>query len=208
MVWGYGLESCGSGYGLVVDCWHYLTFGFHKRHVISWPAEQILASEEGFCFMKLIIMMGGKGMAGILNLQVDMTSTFRVLLMLIPLSHIWLFFRFFRCAKCKSKFSSPESLDHHMAISTHSYPCPHCGKVFACERYLRRHLPTHGTAQSFTCQQCGKGFRTEQYLNTHLLTHSAHKPHVCQVWTNSLVRGFNRNDVPQKHKFEELHARR
>ncbi|KAJ4442420.1 hypothetical protein ANN_04006 [Periplaneta americana] len=89
--------------------------------------------------------------------------------------------RFFRCAKCKSKFSSPESLDHHMAVSTHSYPCPHCGKVFACERYLRRHLPTHGTAQSFTCQQCGKGFRTEQYLNTHMLTHSTHKPHVCQL---------------------------
>ena len=92
--------------------------------------------------------------------------------------------RSYRCVKCKSKFSSPESLDHHMAVSTHSYPCVHCGKVFACERYLRRHLPTHGTSHSFTCQQCGKGFRTEQYLNTHMLTHSSHKPYVCQVWTD------------------------
>ncbi|XP_069690513.1 zinc finger protein 341-like [Periplaneta americana] len=103
--------------------------------------------------------------------------------------------RFFRCAKCKSKFSSPESLDHHMAVSTHSYPCPHCGKVFACERYLRRHLPTHGTAQSFTCQQCGKGFRTEQYLNTHMLTHSTHKPHVCQ----HCPAAFNRKDKLVRH---------
>lgn len=103
--------------------------------------------------------------------------------------------RFYRCVKCKSKFSSPESLDHHMAISTHSYPCPHCGKIFACERYLRRHLPTHGTAQSFTCQQCGKGFRTEQYLNTHMLTHSTHKPHVCQ----HCPAAFNRKDKLVRH---------
>lgn len=103
--------------------------------------------------------------------------------------------RSYRCVKCKSKFSSPESLDHHMAISTHSYPCVHCGKVFACERYLRRHLPTHGTAQSFTCQQCGKGFRTEQYLNTHMLTHSSHKPYVCQHCPGA----FNRKDKLVRH---------
>jgi len=92
--------------------------------------------------------------------------------------------RSYRCVKCKSKFSSPESLDHHMAVSTHSCPCMHCGKVFACERYLRRHLTTHGTSHTFICQECGKGFRTEQYLNTHMLTHSSHKPYVCQVWTD------------------------
>jgi len=103
--------------------------------------------------------------------------------------------RSYRCVKCKSKFSSPESLDHHMAVSTHSYPCVHCGKVFACERYLRRHLPTHGTSHSFTCQQCGKGFRTEQYLNTHMLTHSSHKPFVCQ----HCPRAFNRKDKLVRH---------
>jgi uncharacterized Zn-finger protein len=117
--------------------------------------------------------------------------------LLLSLPHTWLYFRFYRCVKCKSKFSSPESLDHHMAISTHSYPCPHCGKIFACERYLRRHLPTHGTAQSFTCQQCGKGFRTEQYLNTHMLTHSTHKPHVCQVWTWTLFLDNIKKCLPE-----------
>ena len=96
-------------------------------------------------------------------------------------------FRVYRCIKCKSQFSSPEALDHHMAVSTHSYPCPHCGKIFACERYLRRHLPTHGTAKSFMCPQCGKGFRTEQYLNTHKLTHSSHKPYVCQVCISTYI---------------------
>ncbi|KAJ9574971.1 hypothetical protein L9F63_007861, partial [Diploptera punctata] len=103
--------------------------------------------------------------------------------------------RSYRCIKCKSKFSSPEALDHHMAVSTHSYPCQHCGKIFTCERYLRRHLPTHGTAQSYMCPQCGKGFRTEQYLNTHKLTHSTHKPFVCQ----HCPAAFNRKDKLVRH---------
>ena len=67
------------------------------------------------------------------------------------------FSRYYRCPKCNNKYSTPEALDHHIATTTHNYTCPHCQKVFTCERYLRRHLPTHGTV--------GK-FLSSPYLNT------------------------------------------
>lgn len=53
--------------------------------------------------------------------------------------------RFFQCLKCKSKYASAEALSHHMETTNHEFECPHCSKVFPCERYLRRHLPLHGT---------------------------------------------------------------
>ena len=54
-------------------------------------------------------------------------------------------FRHFRCVKCNNKYATPEALHHHMVTTTHKFSCPHCTKTFTCERYLRRHLPTHGT---------------------------------------------------------------
>jgi hypothetical protein len=59
--------------------------------------------------------------------------------------NFFFFNRHFQCTKCMNKYSSPEALEHHMATSSHSHPCPHCEKVFTCERYLRRHLPSHGS---------------------------------------------------------------
>lgn len=54
-------------------------------------------------------------------------------------------FRHFQCTRCQNKYSSPEALEHHINTSSHDHPCPHCNKSFTCERYLRRHLPSHGS---------------------------------------------------------------
>ncbi len=59
--------------------------------------------------------------------------------------------RYFRCVKCNNKYATPEALEHHMHTTTHNYPCTHCEKIFTCERYLRRHLPTHGTVGKCHC---------------------------------------------------------
>nr|CAD7257206.1 unnamed protein product [Timema shepardi] len=96
--------------------------------------------------------------------------------------------RYFRCVKCKSQFVNPEALDHHLATSTHNYSCASCGKVFTCERYLRRHLVTHRTAEPFKCPDCGKGFKTETYLNTHRLIHGSEKPYKCQYCNAAFIR--------------------
>uniref|UniRef100_G3UGS2 Zinc finger protein 341 n=1 Tax=Loxodonta africana TaxID=9785 RepID=G3UGS2_LOXAF len=82
----------------------------------------------------------------------------------------------YKCVKCVNKYSTPEALEHHLQTATHNFPCPHCQKVFPCERYLRRHLPTHGSGGRFKCQVCKKFFRREHYLKLHAHIHSEERP--------------------------------
>ncbi|XP_063215490.1 zinc finger protein 26-like isoform X3 [Bacillus rossius redtenbacheri] len=95
--------------------------------------------------------------------------------------------KYHRCMKCKSKFSTPEALDYHVATCSHSFPCPYCEKVFLCERNLRRHLQTHGSG-TYKCDKCGKEFRTESYYNSHQLVHTGEKPFKCQHCPSAFVR--------------------
>ncbi|TNN52569.1 Zinc finger protein 341 [Liparis tanakae] len=78
----------------------------------------------------------------------------------------------YRCVKCQSRYSTQEALEQHLLTASHNFPCPHCQKVFPCERYFRRHLPTHGVGGRFKCQICKKAFKTEHYLKLHTRIHS------------------------------------
>lgn len=93
--------------------------------------------------------------------------------------------RYFICTICKSSFSNLEALHHHLETTTHDYACPHCGKSFLIERFLRRHLKTHAASARFACEDCGKAFKTEQYLANHKLIHSEETPYLCTV---SIIR--------------------
>ncbi|XP_063311797.1 zinc finger protein 341 [Pelobates fuscus] len=101
----------------------------------------------------------------------------------------------YKCLKCMSKYSTPEALEQHVQTATHSYPCPHCQKVFPCERYLRRHMPTHGGGGRFKCQVCKKLFRREHYLKLHSHIHSGEKPFRCELCKSA----FNRKDKLKRH---------
>ncbi|KAG8223930.1 hypothetical protein J437_LFUL003738, partial [Ladona fulva] len=123
--------------------------------------------------------------------------------------------RQYRCGKCRSYFATPEALEHHNETATHYHPCPHCKRIFHCERYLRRHLPTHGTARiiapaaddpitaapylyvgSYECDICSKKFRTERYMTNHRLIHFENRPHACSQCPAS----FNRRDKLVRHQ--------
>jgi len=103
--------------------------------------------------------------------------------------------RYYRCQKCLNKYTTPAALEHHLATSTHHYPCSQCNKVFPCERYLRRHLVTHG-AGLHECQYCDKTFKTANYLKVHLVIHTGAKPFTCNV----CPAAFNRRDKLKRHK--------
>ncbi|XP_041860773.1 zinc finger protein 341 [Melanotaenia boesemani] len=101
----------------------------------------------------------------------------------------------YRCVKCQSRYSTQEALEQHLLTASHSYPCPHCQKVFPCERYFRRHLPTHGVGGRFKCQICKKAFKTEHYLKLHMRIHSGEKPYKCSLCEAT----FNRKDKVKRH---------
>uniref|UniRef100_A0A3B5KWT9 C2H2-type domain-containing protein n=1 Tax=Xiphophorus couchianus TaxID=32473 RepID=A0A3B5KWT9_9TELE len=101
----------------------------------------------------------------------------------------------FRCVKCQSRYSTQEALEQHLLTASHSFPCPHCQKVFPCERYFRRHLPTHGVGGRFKCQICKKAFKTEHYLKLHTRIHSGEKPYKCSLCEAT----FNRKDKVKRH---------
>ncbi|KAM4692531.1 zinc finger protein 341 [Rhinophrynus dorsalis] len=101
----------------------------------------------------------------------------------------------YKCIKCMNKYSTIEALDQHLQTATHSYTCPHCQKVFPCERYLRRHLLTHAGGGSYKCQICKKVFRREYYLKIHNHIHSGEKPFGCTLCDSA----FNRKDKLKRH---------
>uniref|UniRef100_G3RPC3 C2H2-type domain-containing protein n=1 Tax=Gorilla gorilla gorilla TaxID=9595 RepID=G3RPC3_GORGO len=52
-------------------------------------------------------------------------------------------------------------------------------KVFPCERYLQRHLPTHRSGGRFKGQVCKKSSRRVHYLKLRAHNHSGEKPYKC-----------------------------
>ncbi|XP_059171764.1 zinc finger protein 341-like [Physella acuta] len=103
--------------------------------------------------------------------------------------------RHFQCTKCGNKYTTPEALEHHMSTTSHDYKCPHCEKKFTCERFLRRHLPVHGSEGQFECPQCKKSFKTEHYLKSHILIHTGETPYACDI----CQAAFNRKDKLKRH---------
>uniref|UniRef100_A0A0C9RCD0 ZNF341 protein n=1 Tax=Fopius arisanus TaxID=64838 RepID=A0A0C9RCD0_9HYME len=103
--------------------------------------------------------------------------------------------KYYCCTVCKSSFSNLEALQHHTETTTHDYACPHCGKSFLIERFLRRHLKTHVSSARFACEDCGKAFKTEQYLANHKLIHSEETPYIC----SQCPARFKRKDRLGRH---------
>ncbi|KAF7238926.1 hypothetical protein EYD10_14338 [Varanus komodoensis] len=92
-----------------------------------------------------------------------------------------------------SKTAPPRSV--RSSFSPDGSCIAHFVMVFPCERYLRRHLPTHGGGGKFKCQICKKFFRREHYLKLHAHIHSGEKPFKCSVCDSA----FNRKDKLKRH---------
>lgn len=102
----------------------------------------------------------------------------------------------YQCNLCMNKYATPEALQHHMSTTSHKHPCPHCQKMFTCERFLRKHLTTHDSENQYECQTCFKKFKTEHYLKSHILIHTGEKPFPCDTCGAS----FNRKDKLKRHQ--------
>uniref|UniRef100_A0A674CTX7 Zinc finger protein 33B-like n=1 Tax=Salmo trutta TaxID=8032 RepID=A0A674CTX7_SALTR len=77
---------------------------------------------------------------------------------------------------CKSTESMMDHLQTHIGAKC----CHICGKYFAWDTFLKRHLRSHTGEKPFHCQDCGKGFTQRGHLNLHMRSHTGEKPHQCQ----------------------------
>ncbi|KAG7475051.1 MDS1 and EVI1 complex locus isoform X1 [Solea senegalensis] len=64
-------------------------------------------------------------------------------------------------------------------ISSKSYKCSECGKMFRHRSVLELHMRIHSKDKPYQCKVCGKGFRFSSYLQQHLIIHTGKKPYKC-----------------------------
>ncbi|CAG0883362.1 unnamed protein product [Darwinula stevensoni] len=75
----------------------------------------------------------------------------------------------FGCDTCGCRFSSRDTLDHHIT-SRHlsEIKCQVCDKTFACRRNLNRHSFCHSNTEPHSCNVCGRTFMWKQSLGRHM----------------------------------------
>lgn len=67
------------------------------------------------------------------------------------------------------------------AKTSSSFPCTHCGKVFADSRSLQRHMLIHIGLRPYRCPVCGKAFMLNGDLTRHIRIHSGERPYACDI---------------------------
>ncbi|XP_037286110.2 transcriptional regulator ovo isoform X1 [Rhipicephalus microplus] len=63
--------------------------------------------------------------------------------------------------------------------STSKLSCGECGKTFALQRLLNRHLKCHSDVKRYLCTFCAKGFNDTFDLKRHTRTHTGVRPYSC-----------------------------
>lgn len=66
--------------------------------------------------------------------------------------------------------------------------CQECGKTFALQRLLNRHLKCHSDFKRYLCTFCGKGFNDTFDLKRHTRTHTGVRPYKCAMCDKSFTQ--------------------
>ncbi|KAM9129278.1 zinc finger protein Gfi-1 isoform 1-T6 [Pangshura tecta] len=106
----------------------------------------------------------------------------------------------YKCVKCSKVFSTPHGLEVHVRRShsgTRPFACDMCGKTFGHAVSLEQHKSVHSQERSFDCKICGKSFKRSSTLSTHLLIHSDTRPYPCQY----CGKRFHQKSDMKKHTF-------
>jgi DNA-directed RNA polymerase subunit RPC12/RpoP len=101
-----------------------------------------------------------------------------------------------RCKKCGTNFHSLKDLRlHHLhghVDASRPHKCFECGKSFAKENWLFRHIQgVHEKIKTFQCKQCSKSFVWDQQLRDHIAReHLKEPPHACNYCSLKFIRVY------------------
>ncbi|XP_062254813.1 zinc finger protein 1035 [Platichthys flesus] len=112
----------------------------------------------------------------------------------------------FNCPHCSMQFSSKSFLLEHqnkIHLKERPFKCEICGKSFAVQRYLRKHVRRHGmklavVPKRFACTQCQSEFSTEQDLSLHRRLHA--EKEVGGFRCDMCYKSFSRWSILKQHQ--------
>lgn len=113
------------------------------------------------------------------------------------------------CSVGFNRIVFPSELDRDKS-STHK--CSFCGKIFAYESQVSRHMRTHTGEKPYACQFCNKTFSQRIELLKHTRIHTGEKPfkcgmcnyrsaQLCNVKTHMRARHPDWEEGPKKINF-------
>ena len=81
----------------------------------------------------------------------------------------------FGCLVCGRKFALNRDLKRHMPLHTNErkYECPHCGLQCKQPGHLTKHIRTHTEVMNWRCDCCFKNFKVQAELKSHCFTEHA-----------------------------------
>ncbi|XP_061528808.1 gastrula zinc finger protein XlCGF8.2DB-like [Phycodurus eques] len=87
------------------------------------------------------------------------------------------------CSICGKAFAQNGPMIRHMRTHTGEKPftCSVCGKGFTNKSDMVRHMRTHTGEKPFNCSLCEKRFTHKESLVAHMRTHTGEKPFICSV---------------------------
>ncbi|XP_077456774.1 uncharacterized protein LOC144074291 isoform X2 [Stigmatopora argus] len=89
----------------------------------------------------------------------------------------------FKCSICGKLFAQNGPMIRHLRTHTGEKPftCSVCGKGFSNKSDMVRHMRTHTGEKPFNCSLCEKRFTQKESLVAHVRTHTGEKPFICSV---------------------------
>ncbi|XP_028401834.1 zinc finger protein 420-like isoform X2 [Dendronephthya gigantea] len=87
-----------------------------------------------------------------------------------------------------------------------SFTCYKCGKIFAYESYLERHVKyvcPDKTGRTWKCTYCVKAFQYPCYLRRHMRSHTGESPYKCTQCSRAFVRSTDLQRHLRNHTGEK-----
>lgn len=155
---------------LLLDCLHYLLFGFF--FVCHTSLSLLIIRACNFilsCFTPSLVL-------SLIPCSSPSLSYLRPSLWCMCVC-----FSVCRCRMCGLTFCSKSDMQLHSKSHTEvkAHQCPHCSKSFANTSYLAQHIRIHSGAKPYTCSYCQKAFRQLSHLQQHTRYSEPHLKCVC-----------------------------